>query len=346
MSNFIEEDCSTILNDFSHISFSGKRILITGSTGQIGSYFIVFFHLLKKFYPDLVIDAFFSTSIPSHLLQYQSSINFINVDLSRANAKRLRNRYDYIIYGAGYGQPVKFTQNKEATFLINSIGLINQLSLLNEQGKFIFLSTSEVYADNEVEFQTEKDVIFLNPNSSRSSYVVSKLFGEEVIKHYSIENNNFKIARVCLAYGPGTKATDTRVLNELIKQGIQSKKIKLLDFGLATRTYCYVLDSLKMLLSILFEGKSTVYNVGNPTSVTILQLANIIGKNCGISEIDLPNSRFKAVPDVRTQSPQRVSIKIDKFINEFGLPNFKSINDGILRTVDWQRSNLYRGDLI
>jgi UDP-glucuronate decarboxylase len=344
MNNEIEEDCTGILNTYRSVPFTGKRVLITGSTGQIGSYFIVFFYLMKRIYPDLIIDAYYSTEIPLHLLKYKSGINFIKVDLGELITNKVDYFYDFIIYGAGYGQPVKFTQNKSSTFVINSLGLINQIGNLRNGGKFIYLSTSEVYANNDYDFQSESDDINVNPNNLRNSYIISKLFGEEVTKTSQTKNLDFKIARVCLAYGPGTKANDSRVLNELIHQAITKKVIHLLDSGLASRTYCYILDTLTMLLNILFYGTSTVYNVGNPESVTILEVAKMIGQNCEVSEVVTPIKETSNQLDIRTQSPIKVSIDINKYVNEFGPVKFKPLKEGIMRTIEWQKHHLFMGE--
>jgi len=51
---------------------------------------------------------------------------------------------DYIIHAAGYGQPGKFLQDKIKTIAINTTATMSLLKKLNSDGKFLFISTSEI----------------------------------------------------------------------------------------------------------------------------------------------------------------------------------------------------------
>jgi hypothetical protein len=80
-------------------------------------------------------------------------------------------------------------------------------------------------------------------------------------------------ARIALAYGPGTKKHDTRVLNQFIEKALVQKRIELLDSGEATRTYCYIDDVVEMLWNIVLRGNQEVYNVGGHSVTSIADLA-------------------------------------------------------------------------
>ena len=80
-------------------------------------------------------------------------------------------------------------------------------------------------------------------------------------------------ARLCLAYGRGTRAGDRRALNSFIEKALRNKEIQLLDCGDARRTYGYVADAVNMLWRILLEGTHPVYNVGGASTIIIADLA-------------------------------------------------------------------------
>ena len=66
--------------------------------------------------------------------------------------------FDYIIHAAGYSQPAKFLDDKVKTIKLNTLSTIELLKKLNPQGKFLFVSTSELYNGLEKEFVTESDI--------------------------------------------------------------------------------------------------------------------------------------------------------------------------------------------
>ena len=339
--SIIDIDCKNILSKIQGVEFYKKRILVTGATGQIGSYLLAYFYHLKKIEDSIRIDAFYSTNIPSHLTKYKSLINFKKVNLSEFETLNTESKYDFIVFGAGYGQPSKFMDNQDATFIINSYGLMSCLSMLRKGGKFLYLSTSEIYAGNKISDQSENDLITLNPKNKRNSYILAKLTGEEIIKARLNMESDLKIARICLAYGPGTGLQDTRVLNEFIKKAKINKKIELLDKGDSIRSYCYVSDTIEMCLRILLDGKSAIYNVGNPNQITILGLAKLIARQFGNIKVIFPKNNSDGELNPRTQAPNIVSINCRKYEKEFGSLDYVKLDDGLINTITWQEDNIF-----
>jgi UDP-glucuronate decarboxylase len=337
--SIIDDECKKIVENLNGKEFYNKQILITGSTGQIGSYFVSYFYQLKQIDQSINIDAYYSTSIPLHLTKYSSQINFIKVDLSNFQTNSDESKYDYIIYGAGYGQPAKFMEKQDSTYMINSYGLSSCLSMLKENGNLLFLSTSEIYSENMIDSQSENDNIVLNLKNPRNSYILSKLIGEEIIKSRVNKNRNLKIARICLAYGPGTSAQDTRVLNEFIKKAKKFKRIELMDQGNSIRSYCYIVNTVEMSLRILLYGKSIIYNVGNPNKISILELAGMVSEILNGTEVVLPHNTKKYVNNSRTQAPSIVNINCNKYQNEFGSTQYVPLYEGLMNTIKWQENN-------
>ena len=87
-----------------------------------------------------------------------------------------------------------------------------------------------------------------------------------------------KSARLCLAYGPGVKKDDNRVLNEFIKKAMINKKITIAGGENNIRAYIYIVDAIKMLINILFFGKKELYNVGGVKKHSILDLAKHVAE--------------------------------------------------------------------
>jgi nucleoside-diphosphate-sugar epimerase len=107
-----------------------------------------------------------------------------------------------------------------------------------------------------------------------------------------------------------------------------------MDQGKAIRTYCYISDAIEMFWNILFFGKDYTYNVGGVSECTILELSYIIGK------IFNKNVNFPMDDESLNGSPKTVNISIKKYIDEFNKKDFISLNNGLLKTIEWQK-NIY-----
>ena len=72
-----------------------------------------------------------------------------------------------------------------------------------------------------------------------------------------------KIARPFNAYGPYLNLDDGRAIPDFFKNAIEKSKIILHSDGTPSRSFCYVSDSIRGFLKILFYGKpGSIYNVG------------------------------------------------------------------------------------
>ena len=125
---------------------------------------------------------------------------------------------NFLIKGSDF---LKFIRNKKATYNLNSSVIAKLQNNLNTKGKFIYLSTSEIYSGN-INKCNESSIGVTGPFHPRSVYIDSKKFGESfIINMFS----NFLIFRVSLTYGHGVKMNDERVLNQVIMRSIFKKKL-------------------------------------------------------------------------------------------------------------------------
>ncbi len=133
----------------------------------------------------------------------------------------------------------------------------------------------------------------------------------------------------------GQKKNDERILNKLIQRGLLHKKILLMDKGRDIRSYIYVTDAIEMMLNILINGKSNLYNVGGKTKITIFKLAKFISLNTKKKiYIKEKNNYFK------NNAPRKAYVSIKKYEKEFGKKKFLNFKEGLIKTILWQK-NLY-----
>lgn len=309
----------------------GKSICVVGATGLIGSYFTNLFLFLNDNYGfQIKLDL-----ISSSLVGLSPVINRVNDwfnfrwDLRREWNTKLES--DYVIFAAGYGQPKKFVSDPSGTILVNTVGLSSLLDCVtNPDMKLLYCSSAEVYGNpNEVPTPETYKGVF-DVDNPRSCYIEAKRTGEIIALQY-----NSVIARIALCYGVGMRYDDTRAMIEFIRKAKQNGSIQLLGGADSLRTYIYIYDCVRILLSLLRDSnKHRIYNVGGiDETVSISELAciiseNVLGNRDGVVLSASVNNQGVA--------PDKVQLSMKRFLEEY--PNFKqhlSLNGGIKNLCNW-----------
>jgi nucleoside-diphosphate-sugar epimerase len=327
--NFLKNDLDRIIKDIDFSSLKNKKVLITGASGLVGFYLS---QCLKELKNKLNIKIYLSykNDIPDYLQPYfDFEYSELKGDITSLTLQP--EYFDVIIHSSGYAQPSKFLSDKLKTLRINTDATVNLLNSLKKNGKFLFVSTSEIYSGNDNSNITESDIGTTTPEHNRACYIEGKRCGEAICHSYISSGYDVKIARLSLAYGPFTKRGDGRVLSNLIDKGLNKDSIELMDDGSSIRTYCYITDVIEMFWNILLHGKQVTYNVGGFSNTSIKELADIISKELN-KEVKIPN-----VTNSLAGSPKVVNINIDKYLNEFSKKSFINMNDGLLNTIEWSK---------
>jgi len=342
--NVVLEDCKNLSKKINIKKFKNSNILITGANGLIGGFLADFFVYINKNH-SLNINLFLTSKSKKnnlkrikHIIKNNEANYFAWNCSTKIKTSNIPEKIDFCFFCSGYGQPSKFLKNNITTCLINVVGVESILEHMNKKGgKFLFLSTSEIYGNPPKEFiPTPEDYNgTYNLESNRSCYTISKCLGEVLCRQYLQNNSSVdtKIARVALTYGPGALFSDERVLQDFIFKA-QNGDINLLDEGNSKRNYLYITNCAYMLINILTEGKAFVYNVGGDTEeITIYELASKVAACFKVEAIKGKNNSFKTTKE----APKTVSLSIEKFRNEF--PDYKKqiicLNEGIKRTISW-----------
>ena len=287
-----------------------KSILITGGSGLIGT-------SLKK------------TADPNQLVCAPTR------DLLFYYFHKPYPTWDVIIHAAGYAQPFQFQASPIGTIRVNTGMIIDLMNNLNRGGTFLFCSSSEVYSGfSKIAGATESDIGSTTPQHDRSCYIEGKRCGEALVHAYRGLGRRAMSARIAMAYGPGYKREDTRVIPQLIEQALTKRRIVLRDNGEAVRTLCYVDDTAEILWNIVNFGTHEVYNVGGPTVASIREIATVIADQTN-SELVIPTQ------DTGLEgAPRDVRIDFNLVRTEFGKTNYVGLEEGLCRTIEWHRGLL------
>jgi UDP-glucuronate decarboxylase len=338
LAELIDEDAARIAEAVDLSPLDGSSILITGASGLLGITLLACLrHRMRITGRPIAVTAVTHSAPPPYLAELFEGPQFRlhQCDLADPESCRSLPTADHVIHAAGYGQPGKFLANPAKTILLNTVATAALLERLPEHGKFLFVSSSEVYSGSPHGPHREDDIGATGPDHPRACYIEGKRCGEAVCHGFRQQGRQARIARLALAYGPGTRPDDQRVLNSLIRKGLLDRQIALLDDGAARRTYCYLTDAVEMLWSILLYGRDAVYNVGGRSSTTIFELAQAIGEILDVQISRPPQSAAMA------GAPGDVSLDLSRYCAEFPKTDFVPLDVGLERTVRWQRE-LYR----
>ena len=247
------------------------RILLAGGGGFLGSHLAD--RLLLEGHSIVVLDNFYTGNFNNikHLID-NPRFELIHHDVT----KPIQLEVDGIFNLACPASPIQYQKNPVQTLKTNVLGSINLLDLAKKLNiRILQASTSEVYGDPEVEFQSESYWGRVNPVGLRSCYDEGKRAAETLFTDFHRQYGlDIKIARIFNTYGPRMAKNDGRVVTNFIYQAISNQNITVYGQGLQTRSFCFVTDLIEGLLKLFFSNSvHTPINLGNPTPVTIHQLA-------------------------------------------------------------------------
>lgn len=302
------------------------RVLITGASGVIGQSLL---KMIEKYASE--IDATFNT----RRVQISNSNKINLLHYSEIFKKEKGIKYDQIWHFATYGQPAKFIESWKEIVKLNIHDLNYLIELLADDGKFFYASTSELYGDQKSD---ESTIPSSDTLSKRAVYTESKRLGEAVLNTAIGDRATF--FRICLAYSPNFFVGDKRVLYELVIKGLKNQSINLLDDGASERQYIYIDDAVNMMERIVFSNfkkdspRNSIWNISNPSKITILELAEIIGKL-----LDKPvrpaDNHFNPL-----HALSKVEINPKRYLDIFGEYKFTTIDYGLKQVIKSAKKQL------
>ena len=231
--------------------------------------------------------------------------------------------------------PPRYQADPIGTLRTNFVGMQNTLELARTTGaRLVQASTSEVYGDPAVHPQHEEYFGNVNPIGVRACYDEGKRVAETLCVEYArVHNVDTKIVRIFNTYGPYMDPEDGRVVSNFICNALQGKPLQLYGDGSQTRSFCYVDDLIAGLQAMMASQQQGPINLGNPTEYTMQQLAQLV--------LELTQSSSEVVTQpLPGDDPTRRKPDITRAQRELGWQPSISLRDGLVRTIDYFRSQL------
>lgn len=315
----------------------GKKMLITGATGTIGSF---------------VVDV---------LLRYNQTENTdISVCVAGRNVEKIEKLYygfgeitalsydinneigfdvpvDYIIHAAGNAHPAAFNSGPVETIIgsINSTYNLLRYARKYSTKRLLYISSGEVYGQGNLDVDEFDEAYagYLDMQSPRSCYPSSKRAAENLCASYSRQYGlETVVVRPCHTYGPFITPSDNRANVQFIRNVLDGEDIVMKSAGVQMRSYNYIADCVSAILTVLINGNSgEAYNIANPyCRVTIAGLAETIAKAVGRRVVfDNPDA-----VDFANRTPIEKQVLSSKKIEALGWKGAFTVRTGIKHTID------------
>lgn len=246
----------------------------------------------------------------------------------------LRVEVDLVYNLACPASPRHYQRDPIQTVRTSVLGALNLLELARRQGAPILqASTSEVYGDPELHPQPESYCGRVNPVGPRACYDEGKRCAETLFMEYHRQYGlPVKIVRIFNTYGPHMQPDDGRVVSNFVTQALAGAPITLYGEGKQTRSFCYVDDMVDALLRTMDTAQQVCgpLNLGNPTEVSMLELAQTVRALCGSSS----PIEYRPAPD---EDPARRKPDVALARRVLGWSPRTALHDGLLRTIDYFR---------
>ena len=310
------------------------NIVITGGSGFVGSYLCE--KLINDGHEIIVIDNLLTGST-ENIKNLMDNENFSFVEHDVQDHIEIENKVDYVLHFASAASPKAYTEHPVNTLKAGSVGTINTLGLAKKHNaEYLLASTSEVYGDPLISPQNEEYWGNVNPNGERSMYDEAKRFAEAAVATYSRSYDlRTKIVRIFNTYGPRMQLNDGRVVTNFITQALRNENITIYGDGSQTRSFSYVEDTVAGIISLMNSSEYDVFNIGNPTEMTVGELAEkIIELTDSTSEIkylELPND------DPKQRKPD-----ITKAKTKLNWEPKVNLEEGLTKTITWVQEQLSR----
>ncbi|MGC5011300.1 UDP-glucuronic acid decarboxylase family protein [Streptosporangium sp. DT93] len=316
-----------------------RRVVVTGGAGFLGS------HLCERLFregAEVVCLDNFLTGSPRNVEHLAGPDAFRLVECDLTDPVHVPGEVDVVFHLASAASPVDYLRHPVETLRAGSLGTMHALDLARLKGaRFVLASTSEVYGDPLEHPQREGYWGNVNPVGPRSVYDEAKRFSESLTTAYrGSYGTDTAIVRIFNTYGPRMRPCDGRAVPTFVSQALRGEPITVAGNGGQTRSLCYVDDTVEGILALARGEFAGPVNIGNPTELTVLALAETVRHLVG-SESPI---RFVGRP---LDDPEVRRPDVSLAASVLGWRPRVEVIEGLRRTIAWFTRELSEsGELI
>ena len=316
--------------------YEGKRVLVTGGLGFIGSNLAI--RLVRYGAKVTILDAL----IPEHggnlynIAPVESKVKINISDMRDAcSLQVLVQGQDYIFHLAGQVSHGDSMRDPEVDLGVNCVSTINLLEAcrrFNPRARLVFTSTRQVYGvPKRLPVTEDHPAVPIDVNG------INKLAAEYYHKLYdSTYDLRSVVLRLTNTYGPRQQIRNNRqgFVGIFVRQVLRGETIKVFGTGKQVRDFNYVDDVVDALLAAGGTDKcyGSVYNLGATKNYTILDLVGILNDICGVKYEIVPFPEDRKIIDIGDYYGD-----YSCFAGVTGWQPKVDLNEGMERTIEFYR---------
>src|SRR5919198_776301 len=300
--------------------------VVTGGAGFLGSHLCEF--LLEKGYRVICVDNLETASLQNVEHLRNPEFVFINHDITQH--LEVEGPVDFVFHLASPASPIDYARLPLHTLKVGSYGTHNALGLAKvKRARFLLASTSEVYGDPLVHPQPETYWGNVNPIGPRGVYDEAKRYAEALTMAYLRQQGvDTSIARIFNTFGARMRPNDGRAIPTFLRQALTDKPVTVFGDGSQTRSFCYVDDLIRGIVTLAESDVHEPVNLGNPDELSLIDMAKLV--------VELTESRseivFEALP---LDDPQVRQPDVTRARDLLGWEPKVDIREGLRRTIDF-----------
>jgi NAD dependent epimerase/dehydratase len=315
------------------MTLEGKRVLVTGADGFIGSHLVE--HLAEERAHVVALSQYNSFNDWGWLeeLPCLDQIQVVMGDIRDPHLCLALCKNVNVIFHLAALIPIPYSYTAPDSYVDTNVrGTLNicQAARANGVEKLIHTSTSEVYGTAQYVPIDEK-----HPLSAQSPYSASKIGADAIAIsfHHSFQLPVL-VARPFNTFGPRQSAR--AVIPTIITQLAAGREEVALGNLAATRDFTFVRDTCAGMAAIgrMDGGAGEVFHIGSGHEITVADLFSLIAR--------MMNSRAKTVTDPARVRPagsevERLCCDATKLKQAAGFAPATPLDEGLALTIEWFR---------
>lgn len=267
-----EKDIIEVIDQFPITKIEGKKFLLTGVTGFIGSNILrILMYLNDILFNEKCKLIVCCRDFNKLYYKFGERIKKNDIEIyeeSLMDKICLMRPVNYIFHMASNSVTRSFSEIPVETLLINACATNNLLEYARKYGcdSFLFFSSGAIYGTLEdVRNIAEDSCGMVDHMNVMNTYAVGKRMGEALCNAYFQEYHvNSKIIRISHTYGPGIDIDDGRVFSDFAKRIYMNQDLVIKGTGMDVRPYCYITDAISAIFLVLIKGiAGECYNMAN-----------------------------------------------------------------------------------
>ncbi|WP_272152061.1 SDR family oxidoreductase [Tenacibaculum aiptasiae] len=326
-----------------NIDISGKKILVTGGAGFIGSNLCEV--LLDKNNQVVCLDNF-ATGKRENIESLKNNADFVLIEGDIRNledCKKAVEGVDYVLHQAALGSVPRSIKDPITSNDVNVGGFLNMLIASRDAGvkRFVYAASSSTYGDSKGLPKVE-DVIGKPLSPYAITKYVNELYADVFSKTYKIETIGLRYFNV-FGRRQDPNGAYAAVIPKFVGQLMKGESPVINGDGNYSRDFTYIDNVVQAnLLSLIVDkpdAVNTVYNVAYGDRNTLNDLVGYLKEYLSEYDSSIKNIEVKYGPNRVGDIPHSLaSVEKAKKILNYN-PQF-SLQKGLKEAVKWYWGNL------